>query len=143
MSRGGTCSQQSQVHYHSLYYKGLDVSTSATKSRFNQKDFSVHCNLQQLMVKHQKNDYSNELMMMIELYSFDFNKSDLETQFEMFSSIDIQPSGRFLNNDDIHQHSQLFYEWLSKLNYDSRHEYTVYILCTLCVVVIWCANFHI
>ena len=43
--------------------------------------------------------------MMIELYSFDFNKSDLETQFEMFSSIDIQPSGRFLNNDDIHQHS--------------------------------------
>ena len=42
--------------------------------------------------------------MTTELYSSDLNKSDLETQLEIFSSIDIQPSGRFLNNDDIHQH---------------------------------------
>ena len=48
--------------------------------------------------------YSNELMVNTELYSSDLNKSDLETQLEIFSSIDIQPSGRFFNNDDIHQH---------------------------------------
>ena len=43
-------------------------------------------------------------MMITELYSSDLNKSYLETQLEIFSSIDIQPSGRFLNNDDIQQH---------------------------------------
>ena len=43
-------------------------------------------------------------MMITELYSSDLNKSDLETQLEIFCSIDIQPSGRFFNNDDIHQH---------------------------------------
>ena len=48
--------------------------------------------------------YSNELMVITELYSSDLNKSDLETQLEIFSSIDIQPSGRFFNNDNIHQH---------------------------------------
>ena len=42
--------------------------------------------------------------MITELYSSDLNKFHLETQLEIFSSIDIQPSGRFLNNDDIHQH---------------------------------------
>ena len=42
--------------------------------------------------------------MITELYSSDLNKSDLETQLEIFSSIDIQPSGGFLNNVDIHQH---------------------------------------
>ena len=42
--------------------------------------------------------------MITELYSSDLNKSDLETQLEIFSSIDIQPSGRLSNNDDIHQH---------------------------------------
>ena len=42
--------------------------------------------------------------MITEVNSSDLNKSDLETQLEIFSSIDIQPSGRFLNNDDIHQH---------------------------------------
>ena len=43
--------------------------------------------------------YSNELMVITELYSSDLNKSDLETQLEIFSSIDIQPSGRFFNNE--------------------------------------------
>ena len=42
--------------------------------------------------------------MITDLYSSDLNKSDQETQLEIFSSIDIQPSGRFLNNVDIHQH---------------------------------------
>ena len=42
--------------------------------------------------------------MITELYSSDLNKSDQETQLEIFSSIDIQPSGRFLNIVDIHQH---------------------------------------
>ena len=42
-------------------------------------------------------------MIITELYSSDFNKSDLETQLEIFSSIDIQPSGRFLNIYDTHQ----------------------------------------
>ena len=51
--------------------------------------------------------YSNELMVITELYSSDLYKSDLETQLEIFSSIDIQPSGRFFNNDDIHQHFKL------------------------------------
>ena len=41
-------------------------------------------------------------MIITELYSSDFNKSDL--QLEIFSSIDIQPSGRFLNIYNIHQH---------------------------------------
>ena len=31
----------------------------------------------------------------------------IETQLEIFSSIDIQPSRRFLNNDDIHKHLQI------------------------------------
>ena len=31
--------------------------------------------------------------MITELYSSDLNKSDVETQLEIFSSIDIQPSG--------------------------------------------------
>ena len=44
-------------------------------------------------------------MMITELYSSDLNKSDLAgNTIGDFSSIDIQPSGRFLNNDDIHQH---------------------------------------
>ena len=55
-------------------------------------------------MKTLEKNYSNELMMITELYSSDLNKSDLETQLKIFSSIDIQPNGRFLNNDDIHQH---------------------------------------
>ena len=43
-------------------------------------------------------------MIITELYSYDLNKSDLETLLKIFSSIDIQPSRRFLNNDDIHLH---------------------------------------
>ena len=42
--------------------------------------------------------------MITELHSSDFNKFDAETQLEIFSLIDIQLSGRFLNNDDIHHH---------------------------------------
>lgn len=51
------CQEEPHVHstpksyYHSLYYECLDVSTSAIKSRFYQKDFSIHCNLEQILVK--------------------------------------------------------------------------------------------
>ena len=66
--------------------------------------FSIHSNLEQLLIKTLEKNYSNELMMFTELYSSDLNKSYLKTQLEIFSSINIQPSGRFLNNDDIHQY---------------------------------------
>lgn len=59
---------------------------------------------QVLLLAATKEDYSSELQEVVGFYRDDFDRSDLETQLEIFSQMEIEPAGDSLQFRDVHKH---------------------------------------
>ena len=77
------------------------------KDRFHQCDYSIYSNLEQLLIKTcSKKDWSQELKEITDLFHADFNKSELETQLQLLSVMNIETAGQTITFRDIHKHFQ-------------------------------------
>ena len=64
-----------ELFYKQIYFECLDVVVSALKDRFQQSDYSLCANMEQLLIKaYSKADYSHELQDVTEFFMNDFNK---------------------------------------------------------------------
>lgn len=107
-SAGSTFSDP-KSYYRSVYYQCLDAAISTINNRFDQRDFSIYANLEEVLCKACSNeDFSCELDEVCEFFDSDFDKSRLETQLQMLSCMNISSSTSHstLNFTDIHQHFQ-------------------------------------
>jgi len=87
------------------YYEAIDMVVVAIENHFMQKDFSVYSKLKQLLLHAtKKEDDTNTMKDVMEFYQGDFNSSELETQLEVFSSMNIQKNGDSITFHDIHKH---------------------------------------
>ena len=94
-----------KLYYRRLYYQCLDAATSTINSRFQQQDYTIYANLEQLLVKAcVGKDFSEELKVVTDFYQADFSKSELETQLGILSCMKIEPNGNSLSFSDIHKH---------------------------------------
>jgi len=88
-----------------LYYKAIDKV--AIDYHFMQEDFSIYRKLEQLLLQAtKKEDYTNTMKDVVEFYKGDFNSSELETQLEAFSCMNIQKNGDSILFHDI-QHCKV------------------------------------
>ena len=79
----------------------------AIRDRFQQRDYSMYSNLEQVLIKAcTKKDYSHELKEITDLFQADFNKSELDTQLQLLSLMNIKIAGKSLTFQDIHKHIQ-------------------------------------
>ena len=68
-----------------------DVVVSALKDPFQQHDYSLYANMEQLLIKAcSKADYSHELQDVTEFFKNDFSQSELETHLQPLSCMDIE-----------------------------------------------------
>ena len=96
-----------KLYYRSIYFQCLDAAMAFIKDRFHQRDYSIYSNLEQLLIKTcSKKDYSQELKEITDLFHADFNKSELETQLQLLSVMNIETAGQTITFRDIHKHFQ-------------------------------------
>ncbi len=70
-----------KTYYRAIYFQCIDAAISTISHRFQQKDYSVYANLEQLLVKTcMKMDYSEEYKTVTQFYGSDFCEPDLKTQ---------------------------------------------------------------
>lgn len=94
-------------HYRAMYYQCLDAAISAITNRFQQKDYSLYANLEQVLIKAcKKMDYSEELKEVTQFYASDFSEPELKTQLEILSCMEIKSQGDSPTFSDIHRHFQ-------------------------------------
>ena len=78
---------------------------ATVNNHFNQADYDTYAKLEQaLLLAITNGDYSRELTEVAEFYKDDFNKSELETQHEIFSQMEIDLAGDAITFRDIHKH---------------------------------------
>ena len=95
------------LYYRSMYYQCIDAAVVAIQDRFYQYDYTLYSMLEQLLIKaSSKGDYTVELKEVTDFYSADFNKSELETQLQLLSCMDIKCSKQSITFKDIHNHFQ-------------------------------------
>lgn len=96
-----------KVYYRRMYYQCVDAAVTTIQDRFHQQDYSMYSTLEQLLIKAcTDEDYSVELQQVTELYSADFNKSELATQLQLLSCMDIKVAKESIAFRDIHIHFQ-------------------------------------
>ena len=67
----------------------------------------MYAKLEQVVLLAAKNgNYSSELQEVVELYGDEFNKSELETQFEGFSQMEAAHCMNAITFKDVHKHLQ-------------------------------------
>ena len=77
------------MYYRHIYFQAIDAAIVTIRDRFNQGDYTIYANLEQVILLAAKNEnYSNEHEDVVDLYGDDFNKLELETQLGS-----IQPNG--------------------------------------------------
>ncbi len=90
-----------------LYFQCIDAAISTISHRFQQKDYSMYANMEQLLVKTcMKMDYSEEYKTVTQFYGSDFCEPDLKTQLEVLGSMEINIHKNSLTFSDIHRHFQ-------------------------------------
>ena len=95
------------MSYCSIYYQCLDSAISTVTSRFPQQEYSLYVNWEQLFVKAcSKIDYSAEYKAVTEFCGSDFSPSELSTQLEILSCMEITSKTDSLNFCDIYKHFQ-------------------------------------
>ena len=83
------------------------MAVSALKVRFQERDYSVYANMEQLLTKAcSKIDYSPELQEVTDFSHKDFNKSELESHLQLLSCMEVDIQGDYITFSDIHRHFQ-------------------------------------
>jgi len=96
-----------KVYYRHMYYQCVHAAITTIQDRFHQEDYSMYSTLEQLLIKaHTDEDYSAGLQQFTELYGADFNKSELATQLQLLSCMDIKIAKESITFRDIHIHFQ-------------------------------------
>ena len=73
--------------YRRIYYESLDLLVQAIEDRFNQPGYRMFSNLETLLMKAvKKEDYSNELEVVLKVYKDDFNASNLTTHLNILGT---------------------------------------------------------
>ena len=94
-----------KVYYRQIYYQAIDSVISTINGRFNQADYGMYAKLEQILLLAATNsNYSAELKEVVEFYKDDFNSSELETQLEIFSQMNINGAGDSITFQDICKH---------------------------------------
>lgn len=77
-----------QSFYRQKYFEALDHITQAISDRFEQEDFQIYSNTEQLLLKCAKGeDYESELASVVEFYGNDFEERNLRCQLQTFKTI--------------------------------------------------------
>ena len=96
-----------KLYYRSIYFQCLDAAMSAIKDRFHQPDYSMYSNLEQVLIKAcSKENYSHELKEITGFFHADFNRSELETQLQLLSVMNVETAGQTITFRNIHKHFQ-------------------------------------
>ena len=91
--------------YRQVYYEALDLLVQAIGDRFDQSGYKTYCCLEALILKAVKReDFSEELKTVLDVYGSDFSASNLQIQLEILSS-NIE-SGRTMDIVDVKKHLQ-------------------------------------
>ena len=96
-----------KVYYRQIYFQSIDAAVVTIRDRFNQGDYTMYAKLEQVVLLAAKNgNYSSELQEVVDFYGDDFNKSELETQLEVFSQMEAAHCTNPVNFKDVHKHLQ-------------------------------------
>ena len=80
--------QTAKDHYKQIYFEAIDFATTAITARFDQKDFKVYMNLQELLLKATaKQPYDAEVAEVLKVYSEDLNPYQLEGQLVLLPQV--------------------------------------------------------
>ena len=91
--------------YRQVYYEALDLLVQAIGDRFDQSGYKTYCCLEALILKVVKReDFSEELKTVLDVYGSDLSASNLQIQLEILSS-NIE-SGRTMDIVDVKKHLQ-------------------------------------
>ena len=94
-----------KVYYRQIYFESIDTTMATISNRFNQADYDIYARLEQVILLAATNrDYTNEVEGVVDFYGDDFNKSELETQLEVFSHMEIECAGDSLTFRDVLKH---------------------------------------
>ena len=70
--------------YRQTYYEALDLIVQSISDRFNQPGYKTYCCLEALILKAiKKEDFSEELDTILDVYGSDLNASNLKQQLEI------------------------------------------------------------
>ena len=90
------------LYYCSMYYQCSDAVVTTIQDQFHQHDYSLYSMMEQLLIKATSNgEYSMELKEVTDFYQADFNKSELVTQLQLLSCMDIKCSITFKISTNI------------------------------------------
>ena len=108
--------QTAKEHYKQIYFEAIDFATTAVTSRFDQKDFKVYMNLQELLLKATAKElYDAELTEVLKVYGEDLDTYQLEGQLSLLPQVAASngfDTSRF-NVDDLISFFQSINDWAS------------------------------
>ena len=71
-----------------IYFEVYDQTVNGIKERFNQPNYCIYVNLQELILKaFNKKDFSKELEAVTDFYDSDFERFNLESQLQLLHQI--------------------------------------------------------
>ena len=74
--------------FRNIYFEVYDQTVNGIKERFNQPDYRIYVNLQELILKaFNKEDFSKELEAVTDFYDSDFERFNLESQLQLLHQI--------------------------------------------------------
>ena len=77
-----------KVHYRKIYFEVYDFVINAIESRFNQNDYVLYRNIQELLLKSAKNQsIEKEFNDVSSFYAGDLSSYNLKTQLKLLSSV--------------------------------------------------------
>ena len=78
--------QTPKEYYKRIYFEAIDKLVNLLENRFNQEDFKIIENLQNLLLLAAGNqNYDKELKFVLNFYNSDFNENELKSQLQAFS----------------------------------------------------------
>ena len=102
-------------HYRKILYEAYDNVINGIEARFDQKDFKIYANLQEVLLRSFNGfDNADKLEKIVEMYEGDFDEFCLKTQLKLLPSIartagykigkiDIADALKILRNLDVSQ----------------------------------------
>lgn len=74
-----------QSYFRHIYFEAIDLTVSSIKGRYDNKDFNLHLQVEQLLLKCvTKSEYESEFVTVTEFYGDDLNQNDLQYQLTAF-----------------------------------------------------------
>ena len=87
-----------------VYFQSIDAAIVTIHDCFNQGDYTMHAKLEQVVLLAAKTgNYSSEFQEVVDFYLNDFNRSELETQLEVFSQMEAPDCTNPITFKDVHK----------------------------------------